>query len=96
MLTIKQNYVSILVYQTTKEVLLMINISRLEKFMHSKGWSEPMLARELDVDYSYLYRLLRGEKNGGGKVYIGILRICNREGLDVFDFVNIEQNKKKE
>ncbi|MCK4257812.1 MAG: helix-turn-helix transcriptional regulator [Halanaerobiales bacterium] len=68
----------------------MINTSKLEGFMHSKGWSEPMLARALGVDYSYLYRLLRGERKGGGKVYIGILRICKHEGLDVFDFLNIK------
>ncbi len=72
----------------------MINISRLENLMKSKGWSEPMLANELGIDYSYLYRLLRGKRNAGKKVYDGIFKLCQREHIDIEEFIIINSPPK--
>lgn len=64
-----------------------INISALEKYMEQNQIKLPQLAHKLNIDYSYLYRIMRGEKSGGGKVISGLIGLCAREGLDIAEFI---------
>lgn len=67
-----------------------LNRERTEKYLRDRGWSEVMFARMLDLDYSYVYRVMRGER-GVGKKFIGsLMRLCEREGLDFKDFVILD------
>lgn len=67
-----------------------INVRALQKLMEERGLSIRQFAKMLSVDHSYLYRVLVGDKPGGGKVLIGILRLCNAEGLDVADYIFLD------
>lgn len=66
---------------------LKINSAALKKLAESKEWSIPELASVLGVDYSYLFRVLNGEKNGGSKLFRGIYNLCKDEGLNVEEYI---------
>lgn len=68
----------------------MVDTSKLEKLMHSREWNEPMLAGNLSIDYSYLYRVLRNERNPGGKLFYGLARLCKSEGLNIMIFLKLD------
>lgn len=68
---------------------MRIIVSRLYQFKNTKGWSEAKLAEKLNIDYTYLYRVLRQKKNVGIKFMMGLLQLCRNEGLDIYDFVNM-------
>lgn len=58
-----------------------INIDALRQLAEERNWSIPELAARLNVEYSYLHRVLKGEKKGGGKLFAGIYNLCVEEGL---------------
>lgn len=66
-----------------------INIQELEELMAIRDWNCSRLAREIGVSSSYLWRVLNGEKSGGGKLIVGILAFCQREGLDPTRFISL-------
>ena len=68
-----------------------INVDALKTLMDERGLSIRQFAKVLSVDHTYLYRVLIGDKPGGGKVLMGILRLCNTEGLDVSDYIFLDQ-----
>lgn len=69
-------------------VRLEVKVEALKRLASSKGWSVPELARRLGVEYSYLFRVLNGEKGrGGGKLFVGLYRLCGEENLNFEDFV---------
>jgi len=66
---------------------LEVNIEALKSLANGKGWSTPELARRLGVDYSYLSRIINGKKKGGSKLFAGIYKLCNEEGLDFEELI---------
>lgn len=66
------------------------NISALTELAQTKGWGMPELAARLQIDYSYLFRLLKGQKKGGAKLLAGIYRLCQQEGLPLDKFIIFE------
>lgn len=66
---------------------MKINTEALKSLAGEKGWSVPELAARLDVEYSYLYRVIHGEKNGGSKLFGGVYNLCKNENLDVEDYI---------
>lgn len=66
------------------------NISALINLAHARGWSIPELAAHLRINYSYLFRILKGQKQGGAKLFAGIYLLCQQEGLDMEDFILME------
>lgn len=64
----------------------MVNMEKLKVYAELKGWGSIQLSRELELDYSYVYRLLNGTRNGGKKLYEGVIKLCRREGLDFDEF----------
>ncbi len=72
-----------------------INTDKLKNIMEAKGWSESILAAKLEVDNSYLNRILREKRNGGVKLLLGLLKLCEKEGLDIFEFIEYQTDKKE-
>jgi transcriptional regulator with XRE-family HTH domain len=66
---------------------MKVKVGALRKLAKQRGWSIPELAKQLDVDYSYLSRVMNNEKNGGTKVFSGIYALCKQEGLNVDDYI---------
>ncbi len=72
------------------EGAMKANISALMSLADTKNWSIPELADHLRINYSYLFRILKGEKDGGAKLFAGIYRLCKEEGLSIDDFVALD------
>ncbi|WP_127580962.1 hypothetical protein [Paenibacillus koleovorans] len=71
---------------------MKVNTNQLVNLASSEGWSIPQLAVNLGVDYSYLHRVLKGKKNGGGKLFNGIYRLCKDKGLDVEGYIFLDKS----
>ncbi|MDD2373554.1 MAG: helix-turn-helix transcriptional regulator [Syntrophomonadaceae bacterium] len=65
---------------------MKVNCSALMQLAETRNWSIPELAKRLGVNYSYLYRIIRGEKQGGAKLWSGIYVLCKQEGLSIEDY----------
>jgi transcriptional regulator with XRE-family HTH domain len=66
---------------------LRVNTENLVGLAKSENWSIPELASKIGVDYSYLFRVLKNEKNGGGKLFNGIYHLCKQKRLNVDDYI---------
>lgn len=66
---------------------MKVNVENLNALAEKEGWSVPELAVKLGVDYSYLFRVLKNEKNGGGKLFSGIYRLCSEMELNVTEYI---------
>ncbi|MFK7692889.1 hypothetical protein [Paenibacillus sp. HJGM_3] len=64
-----------------------VNIEELLLLADTEQWSIPKLADNLGVEYSYLHRVIKGKKNGGGKLFKGIYQLCINKNLDVGRFL---------
>lgn len=73
----------------------MFDLEKLKEFMNAKRWSEVQLARELNLDYSYVYRVMRGERGVGKKFYENLFRLCQREGLLLSYFIKEEPDEEE-
>ena len=73
---------------------LKINTEQLKGLMKTKGWNTVELAKSLDMNYSYVYRVLKGERNAGGKFFSGLLALCKKENISFEQFVYVCVNKK--
>lgn len=67
--------------------VVLVNVAALEKYMEQQNLNMPQLAEKLNIEYSYLYRIMKGEKIGGGKVISGLISLCAHEGLDIADYI---------
>lgn len=52
-----------------------VNLKKVEAFMNRHNFSEPALARQMDISYSYLFRVLRGKRQAGGKFIDGLIKV---------------------
>lgn len=64
-----------------------VNIEALKLMANEKGWSVPELAKRLGVDYSYLFRIMKGNKKGGYKLFTGLYKLCAEEGRDFNELI---------
>jgi transcriptional regulator with XRE-family HTH domain len=71
-------------------IRLKLNTVTVKILIEKKGWSEVLLARKLNLDYSYVYRVMRGERGIGKKFISSLLKFCEKEGLNFRDFILIE------
>lgn len=67
--------------------MMQVNVKALTMLAAEKGWSTPELARRLGVNYSYLFRIIKGKKKGGAKVLSGLYNLCAEEGLDFKELI---------
>lgn len=71
---------------------MQANVAALLELAKARNWTRPELARRLGVDYSYLYRITRGEKKGGAKLWTGIYYLCKEEGLPLEEYIILGKN----
>ncbi len=71
---------------------MQVNADALIKLAENRGWSIPELANQLSINYSYLYRVLNGEKSGGAKLFIGMLFLCRQENLNIDDYIFLNRS----
>ncbi len=69
---------------------MRLNREKTEQLLNSRGWSEVMFARKLDLDYSYVFRVMRGERGVGKKFLTGLIKLCEKEGLDFKEFIFLD------
>lgn len=70
-----------------------INLEALRKLKEEKNWTLPQMAKKMDLDYSYLYRVFMGLRKPGGKFFNGLMLLCMDEGLDFTDYVQVNLGK---
>lgn len=66
---------------------MQVNVEALLELAEKKGWSVPELANRIGINYSYLFRIVKGSKKGGTKVFIGLYKLCVEEGLDIRELI---------
>lgn len=66
-----------------------MKVEMLYDLMESRGWSEVNLARKLDLNYSYIYRVMRDERGIGKKFIANFMKFCDKEGLDFKSFITL-------
>jgi len=52
-----------------------INLENVKGFIEKSGKSEPEFAEAMGIDYSYLFRVLRHDRQAGGKFIEGLLKV---------------------
>lgn len=55
--------------------MAQVNLDRVQTFMRERNISEPALAKSMEISYSYLFRVLRGKRQAGGKFINGLISI---------------------
>lgn len=79
---------------------MKVNSKKLSELAKTEGWSIPELANKLGVEYSYLFRVLKNEKNGGGKLFNGLYQLCKEMKLNIEDYIFLKKtlsaNNEKE
>lgn len=55
--------------------MAQVNLQKVEAFMAENNFSEPALARKMEISYSYLFRVLRGKRQAGGKFIDGLIKV---------------------
>lgn len=74
---------------------MQVNLKRLKKLAESNDWSIPELAEKMALDYSFLYRVLQGQRKPGGKFISGLMLLCMDEGLDFEEYVYFGGKKQE-
>lgn len=50
-----------------------VNLNELKNFMIRENLTEPALAKKIGVSYSYVYRVLRGQRSAGKTFILGMV-----------------------
>ncbi|MGI6649596.1 MAG: XRE family transcriptional regulator [Bacillota bacterium] len=59
---------------------MKINVDTLRELIRTEfNNSAPLAAKTLGIDYSHLYRILKGEKDGGAKILGGLFFYCKKK-----------------
>lgn len=69
---------------------MRLDIKSAKKLLEERGWSEVMFARKLGLDYSYVYRVMRGDRGVGKKFLTGLMKLCEKEGLNFRDYIILD------
>lgn len=55
---------------------LSVNIPKLREYMKFKGWDDRQLAKEMEVDYSTVFRIFKGQREPGNEFIAKLLNAC--------------------
>ena len=53
------------------------------------------MAQKMDLDYSFLYRVMQGQRNPGGKFLSGLMLLCMDEGLKFEQYVEFPKSESR-
>ncbi|NPV27090.1 MAG: hypothetical protein HPY81_06500 [Firmicutes bacterium] len=71
---------------------MKVNVDALRELIKQKfNQSVPQAAEAFGIDYSYLFRVLSGEKDGGPKLFGGLFNYCNNNNLNFNDYIFLNQ-----
>lgn len=65
----------------------VINIDAINDFITKNEWTSYKFSKELNLDYSYVYRVLKKEVNGGNKFISRLIEFCNLNKIEVSKFI---------
>lgn len=65
----------------------LINIDAINNYISKKEWTSYKFSKELNLDYSYVYRVLKKEVNGGNKFISRLIDFCNINKIEITDFI---------
>ena len=74
----------------------LINIDAINDFLSEKGWTSYRLSKELGLDYSYVFRVLKKEVNGGNKFLTRLIEFCNRSKISLNEFIFLGSKLSKD
>lgn len=66
-----------------------MNVDAVRPLLDSKDWSEPTFARKLGLDYSYVFRILRGNRGIGNKFLTQLIKFCEKERISFRSFIDV-------
>lgn len=69
---------------------MRLNLEKTRELLKDRSWSEVIFARRLDLDYSYIYRVMRGKRGVGKKYLKGLLILCEEEGLNFKEYIFLD------
>lgn len=52
-----------------------VNIERIYEFMKKNNFTEYSMSKAMGISYSYLFRVLRGKREAGGKFIDGLIKV---------------------
>lgn len=65
----------------------LINIKAINEYLSQKGWTSYKFSQELGLDYSFVFRVLKGEANPGIKFTQKLIKFCNNNDIDIKRFI---------
>lgn len=68
---------------------MKLNREKMEQLLEERGWNQVILAQKLGLDYSYVYRVMRGSRGIGKKFITGLMKMCDKEDLEFKEYVNM-------
>lgn len=74
---------------------LILNKERLIEYMEENNLSQRDLAEIIGVDYTTIFRVLKGQRNPGVRFVTGILENTNLKFEDIFFTSNLPEGGKK-
>ncbi|AZR73794.1 hypothetical protein BBF96_10600 [Anoxybacter fermentans] len=66
---------------------MKLDINKIKELIKERGWNEVIFARNLNLDYSYVYRVMRGQRGIGVKFISELMKFCEREKLNFKDYI---------
>lgn len=67
---------------------MIVDAKKLKRLIDKEfNGSTPKAAKAFGVEYSHLYRVVNGAKNGGSKVLGGLMSYCTGKNLNFNDYV---------
>lgn len=55
------------------DTVTTINLDKVRDYMKKKEYSEPEMATNMGITYSYFFRVMRGDRQPGGKFISGLI-----------------------
>lgn len=77
---------------------MLVRVEKLRELQEEKKWTLPEMAEKMALEYSFLYRVMQGQRNPGGKFLSGLMLLCMDEGLKFEQYVEFpkpEGRKKR-
>jgi transcriptional regulator with XRE-family HTH domain len=64
-----------------------VNVKALKRLAKGKNWSLPEMSEKMGLNYTFLYRVIHGQRNPGRKFFKALMFMCMNENLDFEDYV---------
>ena len=72
---------------------MKLDKKKVRKLLEERGWTNVILADKLGLDYSYIYRIMKGSRNIGKKFITNLMVFCEQEKLDFMDFIIMSKDE---